>query len=131
MRTFDRATFQAAQKSWAGFGWQWQEVRRIAASRGFLYAPNGSPDDDRDADQPSQRSIVWRALQDNPKATAAIVSRSSSWSQVVDRIIGLEERLRADADETQRDDEWSRRGDLTHRDAAMSLRQIMERIGNS
>lgn len=131
MRTYDRATFVASKEAWRDFGWQWQELRRIAADRGFIFPPAGTKHDDRDADQPSQRAIIWRALVDNPEQTRAIVSRSSSWSQVVDRIIGMEERIRRDADELARDDGWDRRDDINHREAVTALGSILQRIDDS
>lgn len=131
MRTYDRQTIEAARDSWVGFGWQWQSLRRIAADRGFLYAPSGSSHDDRDAESPSQRAIVWRALVDNPTTTETIVRRSRSWSQVVDGIIGLESTLRDDADERTRDVDWERKGHPTGRQATSSLKAILDRIGDS
>lgn len=132
MTTYSRATYQEAQAAWADgdYGWQWQAIRRIAADRGFLYPPSGSAHDDRDAEQPSQRAIVWRALQDNPTATEAIVRRSRSWSQVVDQIIGLELRLRDEAGLTERDAAWGR-DDPTHRESVLSLASILGRIEDS
>jgi hypothetical protein len=132
MRTFDRATFLAAKAEWESgeFGWQWQRIRRIAAEQGFIYPPTGSRHDDRDSEQPSQRAIIWRALEDNPRELEAIVHRASSWSGVVDRIIGLEARLRTDADYAARDREFDK-DEPTHRQAAMSLAAILTRISDS
>jgi hypothetical protein len=129
MRTFDRATFLAAKAEWESgeFGWQWQRIRRIAAEQGFIYPPTGSRHDDRDSEQPSQRAIIWRALEDNPTELEAIVRRAKSWSGVVDRIIGLESRLRTDADYADRDREFDDpRPD--HKQAVHSLAAILERL---
>lgn len=128
MRTFSRADWQAAQAEWADFGPRWTTVRRVAAERGFIYPPSGSPHDDRDAEQPSQRAIVYRALEDNPAELLAIIRRSSSWSGVVDRIIGMEQRLRADADYRERDAQWERDEAPQHREAVMSMAAILERL---
>jgi hypothetical protein len=133
MRTYDRATFLAAREAWdtGDFGWQWQAIRRIAAERGFLYPPSGSVHDDREVESPSQRAIIWRALIDNPTRTEAIVRRSYSWSQVVDGIIGLEDRLRRELVEVERDEAWERKDEPTHKEAAMRLGAIIRRIGDS
>lgn len=133
MRTFDRETFLRANALWdtGRYGWRWQSIRRIAASRGFIFPPNGTEQDDRDADPPSQRAIVYRALYENPSRLEVIVRRSSSWGEVVDGIIGLERRMADEADELDRDTAWSRKDEPTGRQAVMSIRAIMDRIGDS
>lgn len=133
MRTFDRATYLQAEREWdrGEFSWEWMRYRRIAAERGFIYPPIGTRFDDREADQPSQRAIIWRAITDNPTRLETIVRRSSSWGQVVDGIIGLESRLRAEADERTKDDGWERRDEANHRGAVMSIAQIFARIEES
>ena len=131
MRTYDRDTWHRANATWTDFGPEWAEVRQIAASRGMLYAPSGSPDDDRDSDEPSQRAIIWRALEDNPGELRAILRTSSSWSQVVDRIFGLETRLRLTAGEDERDAAFDRDQFPTHRESVMTLGQIIGRLEDS
>lgn len=131
MRTFDRATWLRSQEEWKSFGWEWQAVRRIAAERGFILPPNGTKHDDRDADPPSQRAIIYRALVDNQTGTEAIVRRSHSWGQVVDGIIGMERRLAETADELDRDTAWSRKDEPDGRQSTSSLKAILNRIGDS
>jgi hypothetical protein len=133
MRTFDRDTFLRAQAMWddGDFGYRWTTIRRIAADRGFIFPPNGTVHDDRDADPPSQRAIVYGALSDNPTTTEAIVRRSRSWGEVVDGIIGLEKRLAEDADELERDTAWNRKDEPTGREATSALKSILNRIGDS
>ena len=133
MRTYSRADWIASQQAWddGDFGYRWQAIRRIAAERGFIYPPSGTVHDDRDAENPSQRAIVWRALEDNPTELERIVRRSYSWSQVVDSIIGLETRLRQDADDADRLDKWQRDDDPDHREATTTLAGIIKRIGDS
>ena len=133
MRTYDRAAFLKAKEAWesGNFGWQWSTIRQTAAHRGYLFPPTGTVHDDRDAESPSQRSIIWRALEDNPRELVRIVSRCSSWSEVVDRIIGLEDRLRAEAGLAARNREWDAESAPTERDDAMSLARILERITDS
>ena len=131
MRTVDRATYLAAQASWADFGADWMPLRRQATERGILFAPSGSRHDDREAESPSQRAIIYGALRDNPAELRAIVARSGSWSQVVDRIIGLESRLRQDAGDAERDAGWEREQAPTYREAVVSIAAIVRRIGES
>lgn len=130
MRTFDRPTFMAAKAAWEDgeFGWQWQPIRRLAAERGFIYPPSGTRHDDREVESPSQRAIVWRALEDNPTELLRIVRRSRSWSEVVDQIIGLESRLRVDLDDRDREVAWDKADQADYRESVKSLAAILERI---
>lgn len=133
MRTFSRSTFEEARRLWdeGEFGPRWARIRHIAAERGFVYPPSGSVHDDRDADEPSQRAIVWRCLQDNPKGLEIIVRRSSSWSQVVDGIIGLEGRLADAATLAEEDAIYGRREWPSHRESVMSIGAVIRRIADS
>lgn len=133
MRTFDRETFLAARLAWetGEFGWQWQHFRRLAAERGYIFPPTGSRHDDRESAKPSQRAIVWAAIEENPTELERIVRRCRSWHQVVDQIIGMEARLAEDAGLTESDARWERDHRPTHREAAMSVGDILERLATS
>lgn len=133
MRTYSRADWLAARDAWdnADFGPRWDTIRSIARHAGFIYPPSGSVHDDREAQSPSQRAVVWRALEDNPTRLEAIVRRSRSWSEVVDGIIGLETRLRLDADDEQRVIDWQNGEQPDHREAITSLGSIIGRIRDS
>lgn len=133
MKTYDRAAFLKARDQWerGRFSWRWQGIRRIAAERGFIFPPEGSVHDDRDADPPSQRAIIYSALEDNPTRVEAIVRRSNSWYEVVNGIIGMEARLAAEADERERDDRWERKDEPEPRAATLALGNIIRRIGDS
>jgi hypothetical protein len=133
MRTFDRTTFLAARLAWetGEFGWQWQHYRRIAAERGYIFPPTGTRHDDREAASPSQRAIVWAAIEENPTELERIVRRCSSWSQVVDQIIGMEARLAEDAGLTESDARWEREHRPVHREAVTSIAAVLERIAAS
>lgn len=131
MRTYSREHFEEARRSWLGFGWKWQHIRRIAAERGFIYAPAGDASDDRDVESPSQRAILWRALEDNPTELERIVRRSSSWSQVIDQVIGMEGRLREEFGETERDIAWAKRELPDHIESAQTVGSILQRMKES
>lgn len=131
MRTYSRDDFLRSREAWSDFGPEWEWLRKLAIHGGMLFPPSGTRHDDRDAAEPSQRAIVYRALVDQPTELRKIVLRSRSWSQVVDAIFGLEQRLRYDADETQRDAEWERDGRTTGRESMFSLAQIIQRIEDS
>jgi hypothetical protein len=133
VKTFSRATFLEAKAAWddGDFGWQWQHYRRLAADRGFIFPPAGTKHDDRDVDSPSQRAIIWAAIDENPTELERIIRRSWSWSQVVDQIFGLEARLVDDANESQHDAKWEKDNRPTHREAAMSLGAVLRRLADS
>lgn len=96
MRTYSRDTFQAAQRAWVEGRFadpRWARIRRLSAEAGFIFPPAGTAHDDRDDERPSQRAIVWAAMNDTPRELERIIRVSGSWSEVVARIIGdMEER---------------------------------------
>lgn len=130
MRTYSREEYLRSKEAWADFGPEWTQIRKLA-SAWSIFPPAGTKHDDRDAENPSQRAIVYRALIDNPTELRRILVKSRSWSQVVDRIIGIEERLRSEADDNERDTEWDKADQPTHRQAVMSLGAILERLEQS
>lgn len=128
MRTYDAATYRSAREAWSDFGPEWNEVRRLSWDRGYPYPPSGTRWDDRDDPEPSQRAIVYRALIDRPKDTVAIVARSHSWSQVVSGILQTEGRIREDAALLDRESDLEREERPSHREAVMSIADILARI---
>lgn len=133
MRTFDRATFVKAQALWreGEFGPRWDAIRAIAASRGFIFPPSGTVHDDREAESPSQRAIIYAALEENPRQLKAIVGKCGSWSEVVDRIFGMEARLAAEVGLDERNRAWDRKSEPGPREDAMTLAAILQRIDDS
>lgn len=130
-RTYSRADLEASRAAWADFGDEWREARRIAAGAGMLYPPSGTRWDDRDDAQPSQRAIVWAALDDRPRSTLATIARSRSWSAVVRAVMAEEGRLREDADLAERDAAWEREQLPDPREATTAIKRILDRIGAS
>ena len=96
MRTYSRHDWALAQERWddGGFSERWERVRRLAAQRGFIYPPQGTAFDQRDAETPSQRAIIWQALQDTPVFLEITINGSSSWSEVVAKVLAFEDRRR-------------------------------------
>jgi hypothetical protein len=134
VRTYDRATLDRARAAWADgdFDERWAELRRISWERGFPMPPEGTRWDNPEEDGGnSQRAIVWRAFDNRPRRTVEIVSRSRSWSDVVARIMAAEEWLREDADHRQTDSDEERADRPSHREAAMTLANVLERIATS
>ena len=130
-RTYSRDDWFRAKAEWDCYGPRWHGVRKMAADQGILFPPSGSAHDDRDAAEPSQRAIVWRAMQDNPSELARIIGRSRSWNGVIAGIIGLESRLREDADWRDRDTAADKDDQPTHREAVATLGAILRRIDDS
>ena len=134
MRTYDAATFKAARRAWTEgeFGPEWRWVYRLAVQRGMLYPPTGSRHDNRDAEAPTQRAIVYAAIEENPTELRRILEASSSWSQVVDRIFGMESRLVDDANLHDKDVAWDNAQERPpRREAMQSVASIFQRIADS
>lgn len=130
MRTFSRRDFEAARDawSWGRFGPEWEPYRRAASERGFIFPPAGSPEDDRDAEEPTQRAIVYRAIADTPRTLLAIIGRSRSWTQVVAGIVQDMDARREDADLAERDAEWARaHQQLSRHEASEALAELLRR----
>jgi hypothetical protein len=108
VRTFSRAEWDTASAAWHEGGFDadtWRDVRRAAADRGMLYPPSGTQHDDIDAPHPSQRAIVYRAIDGTPKLLMRVIARSSTWSQVVDELMRSVNARRDEADEVELDSE--------------------------
>ena len=127
MKTWSRDAFLEGREQWRDFGWEWEWVKRLS-SEWSPYPPSGTKHDDRDAENPSVRAIVYRAMQDNPGELRKILLRVRSWNGVVASIIGLETRLRLDADDLERNVEWDKAGQPDHKEAVRSLSEILKRI---
>lgn len=132
MRSFSRADWDAAQLAWLDFSDEWREVRHQAAFRGMLYPPDGSRWDSWEDDEPSQRAMLIRAIRETPQLLSVAVSRSRSWFEVIAYVNGQRDEWREGVNERERDGE-RRRGEMqpTGREAAVSLKAILSRVGDS
>ena len=122
MITYSKDAWTRSSEAWRDYGPEWAELRQMAAAKGILFPPKGTRHDDRDDPSPSQRSIVYRALEDNPTELKRILRSSTSWSQVIERIFGMEARLRSEAGLEVEDIR------TTRDEALMSLGQIFKRL---
>ncbi len=125
-RTYSRDDWFRAKDAWAAFpGPLWAKARE-AAKGWTIWPPSETGQDWRDAPHPSQRVIVWFAIENRTASTLDIIRRSSSWSGVVDRIFASESRIREDVrwDEEAADLERRYQRD-THRGAMRSLGEIL------
>lgn len=130
MRTYTSTTYREATALWTKFGPEWNWLRELSWARGFPYPPSGTKHDDREAPEPSQRAVIYRALVDQPAELRRIVLSSRSWSHVVDRIFGMEERLRREAGEVEADAAWEKRNDGP-RQAVGTIGNVFERVAES
>lgn len=80
VRTFSREDVQAANAAWVegGFDPRWQAFRELASGRGILYPPSGTKRDSWEDDAPSQRAILWRAIDETPELLRRCILRSRS-----------------------------------------------------
>lgn len=80
----------AERDEWSSYGPEWDAFRSAWLARGFRHPPHGSPDDDPDAPNPSQRALLWSVLDawpnDMPRWIAE-APRKLSASQVVALVI--------------------------------------------
>ena len=130
-RTYSRDDWFRAKAEWEDFDYHWNTIRQLARDAGMIFPPSGTKHDDRDAENPSQRAIVYRALIDNPRELHKIIARCRSWNGVVASIIGLETRLRLDADDLERDVRFDKARDPDHIESAQALSSILNRIRES
>lgn len=129
-RTYRPADLAESRRRWAEgeFGVEWQPYRRLAAERGFIFPPEGSRWDSWEDDEPSQRAIVYRAIEDMPRLLSEAIRTSRGWGQVVARLMRDLARIREDAGLAERDAEWARAGQPTRREALESYAEITRRM---
>lgn len=109
MRTYRRADLDAAEEAWSDYSSEWNVCRAEAAARGMLYPPSGSKFDSTEDPRPSQRAIVYRAMVDTPDTLLDAIRSSSSWSDVVRKVMWDLDTRREDADLRERELAWERR----------------------
>lgn len=136
-RTFTREQLEASRAAWdAGeYGPEWRDWRHLAAMRsGIIDPPTGTRWDSWADDEPSERSLVVRAMREQPTALRAALTsgRCHTWAQVVREVLQLRDRLADDADERayQADAEKRDHG-LTPSQATYRLAEILDVVGGS
>lgn len=131
--TFSRETFLKAKAAWAEgeYGAAWEFYRHAAADRGFIFPPSGTKWDSWEDDEPSQRAIVYRAIEETPQLLQDAIRHSRSWSQVVGKLTQARDSMRDDADLRGLQDEWDRQDEPSARQALNSLATIIDRIRDS
>lgn len=123
MKTYSRDAFLRAKAEWVTYpGPLWAKARE-ACREWTIFPPSQEGQDWRDAPHPSQRVIVWFALEQRPRETMDIIRRAHSWSGVIDRIFAAESSIR-------RDIEWDEEAaELERRHIRGAYRQSMQSIG--
>lgn len=131
VRTYRREDLVEARRRWAEgeFGEEWAPYRKLAAERGFIFPPDGSRWDSTEDDEPSQRAIVYRALEDTPALLRASIAASRSWGQVVGALMPAIRAMREDADLAERDAGWDREQRPSRREALETYGEISRRMG--
>lgn len=129
MRTFTRADLEAANRAWdeGEFSSEWRDIRHKAAMGGLIYPPSGTRWDSWDDDSPSQRAMLIRAIRETPALLDRCLIGAPSWTVVINRLT----RSRDEWRERTRLEDWEEPERPTHRDAVMTLSQILRRIGDS
>jgi hypothetical protein len=129
-RTYSKAAWDEAQDLWrdGDFSREWRDYRHQAAMRGMIYPPDGTKWDSWDDDEPSQRAMLIRAIRETPKLTAEAISRSSSWSGVIEYILRRRDEWREDLNARERRVE---RDPTAGRQAMLRLSDIIQRIADS
>lgn len=125
VRTFGRTDWRAADAAWAEgeFDPAWSRFRELAQRRGFIYPPSGSRHDTWD-ENPSQRAILWRAIEETPDLLARCIVRADSWHAVVDLLTRARDEWRRTLAEVDVEDNPA----PSPREAAEALRSILGRL---
>jgi hypothetical protein len=129
VKTYSRQDWDAAQLAWddGEFSDEWRNIRHLMAMQGCIFPPAGDRYDSWEDEAPTQRAVLIRAIRETPYLLRKSALGASSWSQVIDRLLRGRDEWRAEmrAEEGPDDDRVIDRG------AAMSIKQIIERIGSS
>ena len=133
MRTYSKSAFDEARALWSSghFSDEWKPYRHQAAMRGFIYPPEGTALDSWTDDLPSQRAMLIRAIRESPQLMTAAISRSNSWGEVVAFVIRRRDDMREELDDRDREIARRQYEKRDHREAPMSLKAILTRIGDS
>jgi hypothetical protein len=133
VRTYRRDDLEASRREWADgeFSEAWEPYRKLAAESGFIYPPEGTKWDSWEDDEPSQRALLYRAIEDTPKLLRRAIAQSRNWSQVLTIVLRERDRMRDDADLADKDDGWERQDEPDGKQATSIIGAILGRIRES
>jgi hypothetical protein len=103
-RTYSRADWDRAEALWGDFSPEWDTVRKVARQHGILFPPSGTKWDSWEDDSPSQRAILIRAIRETPAALGIAIASSSTWTEVIERLIGQRDQMRAATRQAEQDE---------------------------
>lgn len=132
-RTFSREAWVHSQNQWrdGDFGPEWDFYRQRAADRGFIFPPNGTKHDSIEDDSPSQRALIYRAIDETPQALVDAIRASRSWTEVISKLMQHRDGLRDDAELREKQIRWDNQDRPTARQAMTRLADIFQRIKDS
>jgi hypothetical protein len=123
-RTYSRDQLDEGRAAWSNFGGPLWARAREASKAWAAFPPSEEGDEYVSGEHPSQRVIVYFALDERPAETLAIIRRSTSWYGVVSEIIRTRQELRRSAD-------WQEEtAELERRYAAQDYRSAMTHLGD-
>ncbi|HEY3414126.1 MAG TPA: hypothetical protein VGM51_13885, partial [Armatimonadota bacterium] len=96
---------------------------------GIVYPPTGTSLDSWEADNPSQRAVLIRAIREQPGLLSTCFRGSKSWGDIIAKLLRRRDEIREEQRAIlvcQQVDEVP-----SHREAASSLQQIIQRIADS
>lgn len=128
-RTYRREDLVDANRRWSEgeFGVEWQPYQQAAARRGFIFPPDGDRHDSVEDATPSQRAILYRAIEDTPALLRQAIATSRSWHEVVRFLIAQLERMREEAGLDEQAMAVARASNPTRRQAPELIASILGR----
>lgn len=109
-RTYTQEQWSEAQAAWAAGEYRadfWREWRHLAATAaGIIAAPRGTRWDSWGDDDPSERALIARAIDESPSLLRSILrgGRVHSWAQVVRLLVQERDDMAESA--TRREEAW-------------------------
>jgi hypothetical protein len=99
--------------------------------RGMIRPPEGTRWDSWEDDSPSQRAMLIRAIRETPALLGQAIDRSRTWYEVIAWVTGQRDQWRDEVSAEERDLMRRRADGSRDREAVMSIKAILTRIGDS
>lgn len=132
MRTYSRDVHDQSLAAWLTFkGPRWAQVRSACQSW-TIFPPSSEGQDWRDAPHPSQRVIVWFALENRPAETLDMIRRARNWTGVIDRIFASEGQIRSGIKWAEEEADLERAYQReAYRGSMLSIGELLGRMNDS
>lgn len=123
-RTVTRQQLEESRAAWDSgrFGPEWKPWRHMAAMEaGIIMPPSGTPWDQWDYDEPSERALIVRAMRETPDALRRAIRSPGvhSWAAVMALVTRNRDRLAERAEQREADWLTAKRGDRPTRIGAV------------